>query len=178
LLFGLGLLGWIYRNDPGATMNTKSQLSSLHHAAIFESPETIHALLRAGADINASDWEGETALHWAALSGTPETIQILLDAGADVYAVSNELQTPLHCAAKSEDLEKMQARIQVLLNAGADFNVKDKDQCTPEDIAKGECKDIFTAVREKNELLQSVAEIAPAPPSVPRKRLGGYDRDR
>ena len=57
------------------------------------------ALIKAGADIDARDEDGETPLHSAAESGNPEHIAVLVDAGADINAPDESGQTPLHAAA-------------------------------------------------------------------------------
>ena len=51
-------------------------------------PETIAALIEAGADVNARfrGPHNETPLHWAASSNDVEALDALLDAGADIEA--------------------------------------------------------------------------------------------
>ncbi len=76
----------------------------------------IQLLLDAGADVNATDDDGETALIAAARGGHTEAAQILLDAGADVNATDIQEQTALITAAQWGHTETVQA----LLVAGAE----------------------------------------------------------
>jgi ankyrin repeat protein len=50
--------------------------------AIRSSPETVRALIDAGADVNAQTMHGETALMYAAYRGHADLVTILLNAGA------------------------------------------------------------------------------------------------
>jgi ankyrin repeat protein len=54
---------------------------------LYYKPQVQTAILRqliaAGADLNQTNREGETALMWAAKSGNPELIEALLQAGAN-----------------------------------------------------------------------------------------------
>src|SRR4051794_40174445 len=51
-------------------------------------PETVRALLAAGADVNAriTGPHSETPLHWAASSDDVAVLDLLLDSGADIEA--------------------------------------------------------------------------------------------
>jgi uncharacterized protein len=52
-------------------------------------PETVRALIDAGADPNAAvtgSWHSETPLHWAASSDDAEVAAALIDGGADIQA--------------------------------------------------------------------------------------------
>ncbi|MBC6412392.1 MAG: ankyrin repeat domain-containing protein, partial [Hyphomonadaceae bacterium] len=61
----------------------------LHRAADKGSAETVTALVRAGAEVNARDENGWTPLHRAARRGNPKTVAALVRAGADVKARNN-----------------------------------------------------------------------------------------
>lgn len=65
--------------------------------------ETISVLLRAGADINATDKtrEQSTPLHTACWSADDRSVQVLLRYGADLRAKDAEGRTPLHILAHS-----------------------------------------------------------------------------
>lgn len=52
--------------------------------------EVVHALLEAGADVNARERaSGTTPLHWAAEAGNPDLIDLLADRGADLAATDD-----------------------------------------------------------------------------------------
>jgi len=72
-----------------------SKGSSLHAAAAFGYTEVAVALIKAGADVNLKENEGQTPLHTAALFCYPKIAQALLDNGADKTIKDNDGQTAL-----------------------------------------------------------------------------------
>src|SRR5918992_1399121 len=109
-------------------MTTRAQMSAdeqckeghtdLMCAALEGRTETVKALLRKGADINAKDGSGRTALMFAVINLHGETVKVLLEHGADVNSRADDGATPLMLAATCGDPEIVQA----LLNRGADLN--------------------------------------------------------
>jgi len=79
----------------------------------------VRAMLKAGADVNASQGDGMTALHWAATRGQADIATMLLYAGAN-HGATTRLggYTPLHLAARAGSAPIVDA----LVTAGA--NVK------------------------------------------------------
>jgi ankyrin repeat protein len=65
----------------------------------------MQALLDAGADVSAVDYEGSTALHWAAAvcheQHVPAVVRALAAAGADVNARNRYGSTPLRACGRS-----------------------------------------------------------------------------
>jgi hypothetical protein len=79
--------------------------------------ETVVALLRQGADVNAAQGDGMTALHWAAMSGNADLVDVLLYAGAATEATTRlGGYTALHLASQSGHA----AAISSLVSQGAD----------------------------------------------------------
>ncbi|MCR5221022.1 MAG: ankyrin repeat domain-containing protein [bacterium] len=116
----------------GANPNAKAdpdgrgEMSALMRAAKHNNIPGIRALLKAGADVNAHNSEGETALMlalaWTADTNLP-VIQALLAAGADVNAHTQDGWTAL-MAASMDGRENV---VQALLSAGADPKAQRSD---------------------------------------------------
>jgi uncharacterized protein len=90
-------------------------------AAMLGDRDTVRALLKQAADVNAAQGDGMTALHWAAMKNDPELAQTLLFAGANIKAATRiGAYTPLVLAAREGNATVME----VLLKGGADANSK------------------------------------------------------
>ena len=71
-------------ND-GLDVNATCDLTgytALHRASYKNKPECVEILLRFGANINATNDDGDTALHEASYHGKPKCLEILLKFGA------------------------------------------------------------------------------------------------
>ena len=75
-------------------------------------------LLKAGADVNISDFDGNTPLLCTAYNGLGKETSMLIHAGADVNACDNSGYTALTTAVSSNNLQC----VRVLLNSGAHVN--------------------------------------------------------
>ena len=89
--------------DSGKAMlqSTDWQGATPLHAAVSigdEYIESVRKLLRAGAEVNAKDSNGDTPLHRAAYSAGIETVRELLSCGADIQACNKDGQTPVAVA--------------------------------------------------------------------------------
>ena len=110
----------------GVNEAQRNQLLNL--AARHGQVEVMGVLVEAGASPTATDKRGRTPLMAAVQSRKPEAIRFLIDNGADVNARDQLQGTALVRAAGSfGDLES----VQVLLSAGAEVNVQDKNGMTP-----------------------------------------------
>ena len=95
--------------------------------------EVLKFLLKAGTDINAVDWDGQTALKIAVeFNDNVEIVKFLIEVGFDVNTHDNERWTPLMSAVYKNKPDF----VEVLLKAGADPDMKNKEGKTAKDYAR------------------------------------------
>jgi len=105
-----------------------SDALSVADAAMTGDRAAVVALLKQGADVNATQGDAVTALHWAARLGDPEMTRTLVTAGANVRATTRFAgYTPIHLAAERGSADV----IATLLKAGADPNIRISTGATP-----------------------------------------------
>eukprot|EP01137_Pigoraptor_chileana_P027336 Opistho-2@9799 len=97
--------------------------------------DVIRDLLIRGADPNATDAKRVPAVALAAASGHEEAIAVLAKAGAAVNATFNHGTTALHRAVAGKSQPAAKACIDVLLENGADPNLRDSNGDTPCNLA-------------------------------------------
>lgn len=90
-----------------------------------------------------SSQAGGTLLHWACSSGSYHSAELLIKLGAEVNVVCDEhRRSPLHdavlafCQAGPARRELTAKTISLLLRSGALTLLRDRDHCTPLDIAR------------------------------------------
>ena len=94
--------------------------------------ESVRALLREGADVNASQGDGMSALHWAAMNGDADMIGVLVYAGATLEGATRlGGYTPLHLASH----RGLSGAVQALLTAGANAGAMTTTGVTPLHLA-------------------------------------------
>ena len=81
--------------------------TALHYASTLGCLEIAELLTSSGADVNITNFNGETALHIAAGSiySHLEIVQLLLCQGADISIISNGARTALDYASSRGHLE-------------------------------------------------------------------------
>jgi ankyrin repeat protein len=94
-------------------------------------PDISLALIRAGADVNAADENGDTALIIATTESSSEVFQSLLERGANPNAKGLNGDTALHYAAMNAILD----RAELLLEHQADASIRNSTEKTPYDVA-------------------------------------------
>jgi uncharacterized protein len=116
--------------DP-ALVNSYSPdgFTSLSLAVFFGHPETVNALLEAGAEVNAASRETMklTPLASAMATAQIEIAKTLIEHGANVNAKAASELTPLHTAAARGNIEAAT----LLLENGADINAMTTDGKKP-----------------------------------------------
>ena len=75
-----------------------AERATLADAAEQRDTARVRTLLKARADVNATQIDGTTALHWAAYHDDAETAALLVKAGANVNAVNRYGVPPLALA--------------------------------------------------------------------------------
>jgi ankyrin repeat protein len=122
-------------NNPAAiNSHAEDGFTALGLAVFFGHPETVNALLAAGADVNLASRESMkvTPLASASAAGQIEIARALLAQGANVNARGAGDFTALHESAASGRMEFAK----LLLDHGADVNAKTSEGKTPLDYAR------------------------------------------
>ncbi len=126
----------------GAAVNSfdRHGYAALHHAVKGKKSIAVmvELLLAAGADINGRAQQDYTAypheftpLIIAVKNGRYAAVTVLLAKGADPTLVDQDGSTPLHYLALNWKPGKMAKTIDLLLDAGADIDARDKAGRTP-----------------------------------------------
>jgi truncated hemoglobin YjbI len=102
--------------------------------ALESGREVVHALARAGANVNVQGGIKRcTALHMAARRGTVPVAEGLLDCGADIEVRDSLGETPLRRAVNCGKSEM----VALLLSRGADAHSRGSKGLTPCQVARG-----------------------------------------
>ncbi|MDA0782815.1 MAG: ankyrin repeat domain-containing protein [Rickettsiales bacterium] len=114
----------------------KDGMTAIHRAALENHSDVLDILLsQEGADVNAKNDKDLTPLHFAAEAGSVDAARKLIEKGADVNSQDSNLKnTPLHYASKSAG--NTMEITDVLLEAGADIDIKNAIRETPKETAQ------------------------------------------
>ena len=124
-------------HEHGSDINVRGawERTPLHVASCDGLVDVVRWLLDHGADVNARNAFSFALLHTHAVLACPEISRILLEHNADIVNARDKYgKVPLHWAAMSEgtrDPKGILKTMQLLLDHGADPNVRDDDGCTP-----------------------------------------------
>ena len=126
--------------------------TALHWAAQQGHTPVVTILLDSGSSletrISARSDAGWTPLSLAARHGHIETAKCLLLRGAQLDTQSDDKNTPLHRAS----LMSYTDMVQLLLQCGANQEIRNRDGKTAEDLANNdETRSVFTKYKEKKE---------------------------
>ncbi len=101
-------------------------------------PKVVQDLLEQGADVNVTNYKGQSALHCAAKAGFVEPVRILLDHGADVNAQDRDGDTPLHTACRSsiKNHQRLQQVVDLLIKNGAKLSAQNNRGRTPKQVLR------------------------------------------
>lgn len=96
-------------------------------AVQYGATERVRELVEAGYDVNLADTDTVTLLHWASINNRVEIVKFLLEKNAAPDSRGGDLNsTPLHWATRQGHL----ASVVLLMNAGADPQIKDAEGCS------------------------------------------------
>lgn len=105
----------------------------LMHAAIDKLTEIAEFLIINGANVSHRDNHQWTALHFAARDYEFPLVELFLKNGADIDAQDRHGNTPLMGAVYNFDGDDR--LLKLLIDAGADRNMKNKHDVSPHDLA-------------------------------------------
>ena len=106
-----------------ATTELCGGYKSLSAAVTSGDVEGVHCLIEElGADVNATDVDGNPMLFWIILEENLEIVRLLVDAGADVNATDAILGRPMLSWAIQDNNPEI---VRLLVDAGADVNATD-----------------------------------------------------
>ena len=150
-------------NYAGAAINASGGsggTTPLMDAVNYENASTALVLLQYDASATATDYSLQTALHYAARWGMHTLVGRLVNRGAVVDARDNFEETPLMMAA---DFGHSRT-VQVLLQAGADPSLVNRDGLSAEGLASKEhYEEVISILRE------AAQPAIPLPPAAPNQ---------
>jgi len=114
----------------------------LHRAVEGGRTNLIQLLIQHGADVNVTNWLGETPLEYAAAKNDTNAARLLLAAKAAIDAKNNNGNTPLHEAADRGNT----AMVSLLLNSGATVGATNNNGDSPLLLAVNQAKADVTRV--------------------------------
>ena len=91
---------------------------------VVKSDAFVELLVKAGADVNATNKREMTPLHFAVIRDLINGAKILLAQKVDVHAQDSNAATPMHCVCSAE-------MAKLLLDAGGLLDLRDKQGNTP-----------------------------------------------
>jgi cytohesin len=144
---------------------------------VYRNMEAIELLVKAGADPNIQDNHGNTILHYSRL---PQCVRLMLSFGADPNIQNKDGKTPLHLRILRELRDRIMINhqtaqeisatplprspgnlesIQLLMAAGADPEIRDKEGVTPPEmypdaelrqlVLQGRCDRMQVTIKQK-----------------------------
>jgi cytohesin len=144
--------------EHGADVNAVHESNGrtpLHLASENGCLQTVAALLKANANVNAKGFLDYTPLHVAVYYGQTDVVSILVDAGANVNAVNDKDETPLFFAAMSGNVQI--ARLLIEANADVEAASIDYGEAPIHQAASRGHTQIITLLLEANANVNAVA---------------------
>ena len=133
--------------------------TALNYAAIHNKLDIVKLLIKADANIEKTNDDGQTPLYNAVDHGNIEIVKFLIDSGANINtAESISHHNPLHLALSSYYFNIAT----LLINSGANLNAKTSQHITPLHILINSSIEINVFLNDENanELHKDVIKIA------------------
>ncbi|XP_070176862.1 ankyrin repeat and death domain-containing protein 1A-like isoform X1 [Littorina saxatilis] len=112
-----------YNANPNSeTIVSQREFTPLHLAAAEGHTEICRSSVRTGSNVNAQNFQGNTALHLAAAGNHREVALILVENEIEIDLPNQRLQTALHVAVEAGHVDV----VQVLLAGGASLETREK----------------------------------------------------
>jgi ankyrin repeat protein len=142
--------------DRNAEVNPQNNHRStpLLLASEFGHFDVVQLLLGHDADLHMRDADGDTPLHCAAIRGQIEVASLLLKLAVEVNSQNDKGSTPLHLASRGGWAipEGSAVVVRLLLDHGADLQVRDLSGKTASEVARGpEQEEILRLLSEHGE---------------------------
>jgi Ankyrin repeats (3 copies) len=137
----------LHHNKSSVEPRGNVENTPLHSAAYYGDLEMVQVLLMCGADVNFRNGFGGTPLNFASRDGhrnDPSVARLLIAHGADPNIPGSNDFAPLHYASFSGRIEI----VQLLIEHGANVEVKNFFGETPLDVASGEQREIIKLLSE------------------------------
>lgn len=123
---GYRTLEFLLSLKPDLEVQSKEGCTVLLHAARAADGTVLDALIKAGANINATDLDGASALHIASRSNPSGLKRLIQVPSIDVNMTDGRGRTPLFVAVEVDNY----AAVEALLEHNADVNAKRDDGAT------------------------------------------------
>ena len=139
----ISIISRLIKLDADTSIKNEKGLTVLHIAAQGNQPNSLaYFKEKCNENLNRYDNAQSTPLHWACYTGGVKAVDYLLCNDVELDQIDNQKVTALHLAVLSDNIKI----IKKLLRAGADTNIKDSNNRTPEELAvlkKKKCAKIF-----------------------------------
>ena len=156
-----------------ADLYTKNEkgLTILHLAAQGNQPNSLaYFKEKFSLDLNQLDNVKSTPLHWACYTGSLKAVEYLLCNDVELDKTDNEGVTALHLACMSDNIHIVKR----LLRAGANRNIKDKNNRTAGELAEIKKKKCAGLFKNKKRICCSCIVIKTPTKKIKKSRKNIY----
>ena len=144
----ISIISRLIKLDADTSIKNEKGLTVLHIAAQGNQPNSLaYFKEKCNENLNRYDNAQSTPLHWACYTGGVKAVDYLLCNDVELDQIDKQKVTALHLAVLSDNIKI----IKKLLRAGADTNIKDSNNRTPEELAVLKKKNVRKYLERKKE---------------------------